>query len=379
AEIEVALDVGEVRSGTQVMPICEAEFELISGHPARLTELALALHESLPFRLEQQTKASRGYGLASGNRPGPVKSRPIKLKRSASLADVIPAIIRDCMAHMLANEPAVLDGTNPEGVHQMRVGLRRLRAILALARPLLAEDVAAYLRDELRWLQKQLGPARDWDVFIAETLERLAVHRGASNGLGRTLRLADKARSDAYAQARAAIVDPRFTAILLRTEVWLDRGLWMRPGKRARKALAKPAAAFARAALDKRQRKMRKLGDRAGELSETELHRLRIRAKNLRYAAECFQSLFGRKKAWPYIKSLREIQDVLGTLNDTVVSHDLMAELAARAANRKSLYRAVSRVDALATGWNLARMENDLVRVPDVWARHRACRRFWKN
>ena len=292
---------------------------------------------------------------------------------------MIPAIIRDCMAHMLANEPAVLDGTNPEGVHQMRVGLRRLRAILALARPLLAEDVAAYLRDELRWLQKQLGPARDWDVFIAETLERLAVHRGASNGLGRTLRLADKARSDAYAQARAAIVDPRFTAILLRTEVWLDRGLWMRPGKRARKALAKPAAAFARAALDKRQRKMRKLGDRAGELSETELHRLRIRAKNLRYAAECFQSLFGRKKAWPYIKSLREIQDVLGTLNDTVVSHDLMAELAARAANRKSLYRAVSRVDALATGWNLARMENDLVRVPDVWARHRACRRFWKN
>ena len=379
AEIEVALDVGEVRSGAQVMPICEAEFELISGHPARLTELALALHESLPVRLEPQTKASRGYGLATGNRPGPVKPRPIKIKRSASMAEAIPAIIRDCLVHMLANEPAVLDGTNPEGVHQMRVGLRRLRAILGLVRPLLAEDVAAYLRGELRWLQKQLGPARDWDVFIAETLERLAAHRGAANGIGRTLRLADEARSDAYARARAAVIDPRFTAILLRAEVWLDRGLWMRPGKPARKALAKPAAAFARAALQERQRKMRKLGKNAGELSEIDLHRLRNRAMNLRYAAEFFQNLFNKKLARAYIKSLREIQDVLGTLNDTVVSHDLMADLAIRAAGQKSLRRAVSRVDGLATGWNLARMDNDLARVRDVWARHSACRRFWKD
>lgn len=379
AEIEVALDVGEVRSGDQVMTICEAEFELISGHPARLTELALALHESLPVRLEQRTKAARGYGLATGNRPVPVKARPVKLKRSATVAEAIPAIVRDCMAHMLANEPAVLDGTDPEGVHQMRVGLRRLRAILSLVRPLLADDVAEYLREELRWLQQQLGPARDWDVFIAETLERLAAHRGAANGLGRTLRLADEARSEAYARARAAIVDPRFTAILLRTEVWLDRGLWMRQDKPARKALRKPVRKFARAALKQRERKMRKLGDRVDELSEEDLHRLRIRAKNVRYAAEFFQNLFKKKLARPYVASLREIQEVLGTLNDAVVSHDLMAELAARAAGEKALSRAVARVDALATGWNLGRMEGDLARVPVVWRRHRALKRFWAD
>lgn len=377
AEIEVALDVGEVRSGDQVMKICEAEFELISGHPARLTELALALHESLPVRLEQRTKASRGYGLATGNRPVPVKSRPLKLKRSMTVGEAIPAIIRDCMAHMLANEPAVLDGTNPEGVHQMRVGLRRLRAILGLVRPLLAEDIADYLREELRWLQQQLGPARDWDVFIAETLERIAAHRGAKNGLGHTLRLADETRSEAYARARQAVVDPRFTAILLRAEVWLDRGLWMRPGKKARKALSQPIGKFARAALKERERKMRKLGDRAADLSEADLHRLRIRAKNLRYVAEFFQKLFKKKLTQPYLASLREIQDVLGTLNDSVVGHDMMAELAARAADQKSLYRAVSRVDALVTGWNLGRMEGDLGRVPVVWRRHKTHRRFW--
>jgi inorganic triphosphatase YgiF len=378
AEIEVALDVGEVRSGNAVMKICEAELELIKGHPARLTELALALHESLPVRLEQRTKAARGYGLATGIRPVPVKSRPLNLKRSDTVAEAIPAIMRDCLAHMLANEPAVLDGTNPEGVHQMRVGLRRLRAILGLVRPLLDEDVTEYLRDELRWLQAQLGPARDWDVFIAETLDRLAAHRGAQNGIGRTLRLADEARSEAYARARAAVVDRRFTAILLRAEVWLDRGLWMRQDKRARKTLRRPITEFARAALKERERKMRKLGERAAELSEAELHRLRIRAKNLRYAAEFFQNLFKKKLARPYIASVREIQDVLGTLNDAVVSHDLMAQLAARAADQKGLYRAVIRVDALATGWNLGRMEGDLARVPGVWRRHRACRKFWK-
>lgn len=377
AEIEVALDIGEVRSGDQVMKICEAEFELKSGHPARLTELALALHESLPVRLEQRTKAARGYGLVTGSRPVPVKSRPIKLKRKATVAEAIPAIIRDCMAHMLANQPAVLDGSNPEGVHQMRVGLRRLRAILGLVRPLLSEDVDEYLRGELRWLQQQLGPARDWDVFIAETLERIAAHRGAANGLGHTLRLADEARSEAYARARAAVVDPRFTAILLRAEVWLDRGLWMRTDKRARKTLKKPITKFARTALKDRERKLRKLGERAAKLSEADLHRLRIRAKNLRYAAEFFQNLFRKKRALPYIESLREIQDVLGTLNDAVVGHDMMAELASRAADKKTLYRAVSRVDALVTGWNLGRMEGDLARVPVVWRRHRACKRFW--
>jgi len=379
AEIEVALDVGEVRSGDRVMKICEAEFELISGHPARLTELALALHESLPVRLEQRTKAARGYGLATGNRPVPVKAKPIKLKRKASVGQAIPAIIRDCLAHMLANEPAVIDGTDPEGVHQMRVGLRRLRAILALVRPLLAEDVDEYLHEELRWLQKQLGPARDWDVFIAETLERLAAHRGAANGLGHTLRLADEARSEAYARARAAVVDPRFTGILLRAEVWLDRGLWARQDKRTRKALRKPVADFARAALRDRERRMRKLGDRAAELSEPELHKLRIRAKNARYAAEFFQSLFKKKRTGPYIASVRDIQDVLGTLNDSVVGHDLMAELAARAADQKALYRSVSRVDALVTGWNLGRMESDLARIQVIWRRHRDCGKFWKH
>jgi inorganic triphosphatase YgiF len=379
ADIEVALDVGEVRSGKQVMPICEVEFELKSGHPARLSELALALHESLPIRIEQRTKASRGYGLATGNRPAPVKAGPIRLKRSTSVGEAVPAVIRGCLAHMLANEPAVLDGTDPEGVHQMRVGLRRLRTLLGLVRPLLADDVSDYLRGELRWLQRQLGPARDWDVFIADTLERLAARRGAANGLGQSLRLADEARSEAYARARATVVDPRFTAILLRTEIWLDRGLWMATGKRARKALAQPVAAFARTALEARERKMRKLGNRVAKLSEAELHRLRIRAKNLRYTAEFFQSLFKRKRTRAYIASLREIQDVLGTLNDAVVSHDLLAELAARAADRKRTRTAIARVDALVTGWNLGRIESDLTRVPAAWARHRACGRFWKD
>jgi len=151
----------------------------------------------------------------------------------------------------------------------------------------------------------------------------------------------------------------------------------MRPGKKARKALSQPIGKFARAALKERERKMRKLGDRAADLSEADLHRLRIRAKNLRYVAEFFQKLFKKKLTQPYLASLREIQDVLGTLNDSVVGHDMMAELAARAADQKSLYRAVSRVDALVTGWNLGRMEGDLGRVLVVWRRHKTHRRFW--
>jgi len=377
AEIEVALDVGEVRSGKQVIPICEAELELKSGHPGRLAELALALHESLPVRLEQRTKAARGYGLLTGNLPLPVKARRFRLERSASVAEAIPVVIRECLFQVFANEPAVLHGHDPEGIHQMRVGLRRLRAFLALVRPFVAPDVAAYMRVELGWLQRELGPARDWDVFISDTLERLSARQGATNGLGPALRYANEARGAAYERARAAVTDPRFTAILLRTEIWLDSGQWIRPGKSVKKALSRPARRFAKDALKVRERKLHKLGRRHDTLSEADLHRLRIRAKNLRYVTEFFQSLFRKKRAAAYIDSLRELQDVLGTLNDAVVNRVLLEELGQRGAENKRAQKAIAHADALVRGWTFGRIESDLARLSSVWARHSDRRHFW--
>jgi triphosphatase len=379
-DIEVALDVGEVRAGETAVPICEAELELKSGKPARLFELALALHETLPLRIERRTKAARGYGLVTGMAPVPVKAEPVELARGVTVERAFRQLAASCLGHMLANEPVVLHSTDPEGVHQMRVGLRRLRALLGMFDHLVAREVADYLRDELRWLQQQLGPARDWDVFIGETLQRITLHDGKESGLDTVLELAEAARAEAYETARAAIRDPRFTGLILRLDVWLDAGVWAdHDDAEIADALSRPLGGFARAALDRRERRMRKLAGRFESLDEAGLHKLRIRGKNLRYAAEFFRSLYRAKPARRYLAVLREIQDALGTLNDAVVSRGLLDEIDGRARAARIGRARMARARALIEGWNLGRIDSGLARFPEMWSRLAALERFWDD
>jgi len=219
--IELALDRGEIRSGDRSLPICEAELELVSGRPSRIYELALALHESVPFRLESRTKARRGYDLATNAVPPPVHGERPVLAPDISLRDAILTIARACRDHFRANEPAVLGGTNPEGIHQMRVGIRRLRALLQAVRRFLPPARFEPLARELSWLQSELGPARDWDVFIAESLEPLAVSQPEDTGLAQLFADSGALRRTAYERARAALRSPRYARLVLRLNLWL--------------------------------------------------------------------------------------------------------------------------------------------------------------
>ncbi len=221
--IELALDRGEIRSGDRSMPICEAELELVSGRPSRIYELALALHESVPFRLESRTKARRGYDLATNVVPPPVYGERPALASGISLRDAILTIARACRDHFRANEPAVLGGTNPEGIHQMRVGIRRLRALLQAVRRFLPTVRFELLSGELGWLQRELGPARDWDVFIAESLEPLAAGQPEDTGLAQLLADAGALRCTAYERARAAVRGPRYSRLVLQLNLWLSQ------------------------------------------------------------------------------------------------------------------------------------------------------------
>src|SRR3546814_1526121 len=82
--------------------------------------------------------------------------------------DALAAVLGACLRHWSANEAAAIDGSDPEGVHQMRVGLRRFRSALTVLGDLLPAAQLAWLQEEAKWALTALGSARDWDVFLAD-------------------------------------------------------------------------------------------------------------------------------------------------------------------------------------------------------------------
>ncbi len=375
SEIELAIDTGRIIAGTGETPLCEAELELLNGRPSRLFELAMMLLEKVPFRLEGRSKAQRGYALYQGQTTGPQKARRPELRRDDNLSTAFAKMFRAGLDHMRANELVVMRGDDPEGVHQMRVAIRRLRALVAAFRDHLHPDFRKLAADELKWMQQELGPARDWDVFIAETLDPLINRLPGDEGLPALREEARALRDGAYQKAAAAVGDKRYTGLLLRMELWLDAGDYL-PGKNHDGAVKD----FAVAILEKRHKKVRKWGRDHDKLTEAQYHKLRIQVKKLRYAADFFGSLFPEKRLRPYLKRLSAMQDRLGSLNDAVTGQQLLDQLH-RSLQRRDATRDGPAVATLGVvlGWQAACIERDLESFPGYWKKFTKTGRFWRK
>jgi len=380
SRVELALDQGVIAAGERERTLCEAELELKGGRAGRLYELAMLLHRQVSFRLEKASKAARGYDLYRNAPPVPQKAEKPALSRDMTVAQAFETLARACLRQIRANEDAVLDGRDPEGVHQMRVGLRRLRALVSAFRGVIAPEPYAYLREELRWMQQQLGPARDWDVFLDETVAPLRARLPGADSLGRLAAEADGLRADGYEQARAGVRDDRYTALLLHLELWLDGGGWRRPAESdGSDPTSRPVTGFAREILDSRARKVKKLGKRYSALSETELHELRIRGKKLRYAGEFFHGLFPKKATSAYLSRLESIQDVLGAINDAATGQTLLDRLdreIARGATAPEILAA--NATGLVQGWQAAQIHHQLRDFAKTWKAFAKAEPFWR-
>ncbi|SMF83264.1 Inorganic triphosphatase YgiF, contains CYTH and CHAD domains [Tistlia consotensis] len=377
AEIELALDIGEIHAGGRSEAVSEAELELKSGPPARLYELALLLSEQLPFRLEARSKAERGYALYEQLAPTPNRGRKPELQPGMTVSEAFALLAGACLEQMRGNESAVLAGADPEGVHQLRVALRRLRALVSLMKTVLAPDAAAFLKEELRWLQQSLGPARDWDVFGIGTLKPLARRLPNEPSLGGLEKAVEAARAQAYRDAQAALADVRYSRLLLRLALWLQEGGWhRRPEFGEPDPAGRPITELADALLSRRDKALRRTARKRKGRSEAELHEVRIAAKKLRYAVEFFRGLYGSKAVKRHLVRLVALQDTLGTLNDAVVGHRLIDELeAAGAQDRKRAFEPYAA--GLVIGWQAARIEADLGHFAAAWDDYRKARPFW--
>ena len=326
AQAELCADLGWIRAGNARAPICEVEIELAPGRggPAALFGFARELLEEVPFRLGAISKAERGYAIGGAEPRRPHKAQHVALDEDMSRTAAFLAIAHSCLAQVHANEEGFLLGKDPEYLHQLRVGLRRLRVALAMPEDPDWRAAREPLREELRWLFSAIGPARDWDVFVTEMLAPLLQQEGGDAGLAAFRACCLRLGRRHHKAAREAVRGARYTALLLAIGELLAGPLPAEaPGQAA------SARSFARAVIEHRDRALRRRGERLAEALAAERHRARIAAKKLRYCAEFFAALHPQKRVRRYVDALSELQDVLGAVNDAATCARLIGEAGA--------------------------------------------------
>lgn len=414
-EVTLALDLGEIvagtdgqgnggahggRSGDQPVrqPICEAELELVRGDPAAVLRFALELAEVIDFRIGHASKAERAWQMALGLPMRPRKAWMPPLREEMDARPAWIAVVSTCLEQMAANEAGVIDGRDPEFLHQFRVGMRRLRVALALERDPARRRELERLRPELRWLGSMLGPARNWDVFATELLPPIARYCGA--GHFASLRARAAARRRRFGQdAREALQTRRQTRLWIRLALLVleeatpaGRG---RLPEGAADPMAIPAAgeggqaagavatavvatrppedarAFAAKALARRRTRLLTLAPRGEHPAAESLHRLRIEAKKLRYTAEFFASLWGEKRVRRFTEALAGLQDTLGAVNDAAVSQRMLDEISG---GRRPLE---PRMHGLAQGWIASGEARARAKLARAWETFIEAAPFW--
>lgn len=322
AEIELALDQGEVRSGRRTSPISEVEFELKSGPPTALFGLARELSRAAPIYLSFASKSQRGQALIAGLALHAHRRARVELRRNATTADVFQAIGRSSLQSIAANAEVLRQRPEAEVVHQLRVAARTLRSALSTFKPVVADDRFQAVRDELRWLGKACDQARNLDVFAADVLSPAAKGPSPPTGLAALQAEMEAARDHARADVAQAVGSTRYRDLLIEVTGWVETGAWL-----SQPPSGEPARGLAEEALQKRRRKLLKAGGDLAKLDDAERHEVRIQAKKLRYAAEGFATLYDRKPADRFIKQLKALQDELGELNDIVTGETLFKGL----------------------------------------------------
>ncbi|MES2756653.1 MAG: CHAD domain-containing protein [Pseudomonadota bacterium] len=328
--IECALDQGRVECGGKNTPINEFELELKSGDPVHLFDLALALQKDIPLQIASKSKADRGYALLDPTAPAAIKATRLELKPAMSVEQAFQEIAFNTLAHIQDNADGVAERHDVESLHQMRVGMRRLRSALSMYKRLLR--LPADLQQELDWLATELGDARDWDVLAGSTLPAVAQDLPDPTEIDSVQGAAKAKAGEHHVAAAAAVGSPRYTHLMLAVSRWVQAAGWQDDEEMMNESanrLAQPVTKFARATLKRDQRRLRARADGLSEATPEARHRVRIAAKKTRYAAEFFGSLFSPGKVQPYIKSLTGLQDELGFLNDATVADRLLSDLPA--------------------------------------------------
>lgn len=323
-QVELALDIGKLEARDYHEPICEVELELKNGNIGRLFDLGLELQTVIPLTINNSSKAYRGYAYYRLNQPKVFKGQLPILSKSTDAHIAFKKIIWECISHLQLNQDIVLNVADVEGLHQMRVALRRMRSAFNIFKKIISSKESAKVLIELKWINKILGKARDIDVFVTQTLPSVIKKNEGHLGL---LKLRDKAltaQAEALKKVQTAISSQRYHRFLFTLLAWLENESWLMSFKH-RKNLQ--ILNIATAILTKQHKLLLRQTNNLVDASPKKRHLVRVAAKKMRYAAEFFTSLYPARKSHKFINTLSHLQDQLGVLNDAATTKKLLRKL----------------------------------------------------
>lgn len=315
--IELAVDRGSIESRGKSLPICEIELELLSGQVEDIFGLTRQLQEDIDLVPAIASKAERGYNLFTDTPLRPFRAKTTPISAEQTPVEAFRCIALGCLEHFQRNEPGLLSGEDTEFVHQARVALRRLRSAIKLFSPVLPREFVNAYGQTWQTLASALGEARNWDVFLNETLPPIQAAfpddraiRRLRNEAGRRVRHARRTIVTLLALKEYPRLMLEFTAAVYAL-------------RDTEKASLKHFAADRISTITGNARKMT---ERYDELDAEQRHRMRLRFKKLRYATEFLGPLLPQQRMKTYLTSLVRLQEALGLINDQVTARLLIDE-----------------------------------------------------
>jgi CHAD domain-containing protein len=356
--VEMMLSVGPAVPGAEQEELVgRLRLTLLNGSVDALVELVQRFHAAISLRL-----------IATLPEPAPLDPEG---STESALATILRARLTD-LSHQ-QNEAASTGAV--AAVHQTRVALRRLRAAVALFKPVLPSTFSSHINDEARWLASMLSPVRDWDVFLNDSLPPFAARLADDPGFDALKRLAVQARDQAAVEMAVALHSPRCLSLQVTLELAIQRRLWRdQEVNETAAALFAPLTDTAPTLLDRLWRGVRRDGKRFASGGAEASHDLRKKIKKLRYAIEFFSEVYSRRDLRGYLSDLAQMQQRLGVANDAAVAQALIKDLV-----HARPTAALIRTEGFIAGWLACEWKDVPPDAVESWRRLRSTPKFWQE
>ena len=372
AQAEIALDQVQAQAGGRHASFCELEIEHLTGPLALLFDLARTLLDGEDVRPSLLSKAARGARLRMAGRihPGPAARPQRRVVLNADMPAVSAAqrVLRECLEQVLENADAARRSDDAEVVHQLRIGLRRLRSAFSLFKPILPDPARTALAAEARWLGRSVGTVRDLDVVTVDLLAAEMAAHPQEAGFPALADLLTARMCSAHDALRRTLASPHCGRFLIDLTQFIEAGDWLVTAD-----VAPDLRAIAAQGLDARWRSVRRKARRFRHMTIEQRHALRKALKALRYAAEFVAPLYPERAVARFIRRLKELQDLFGHLNDAAVLESLLCAPDMLADQPAQVHRAAGWL----IGANQARAQADWPAARTAWKVLKRHPRFW--
>lgn len=367
--VTAVLTLGRLRAVAAEAPVARLT---LTGPAGAALEVVRELSAEMPVLPPRAALAEEGRALSRGEAPRPRRLGAPILDPAMSVEEALLLAVGHLAEVLVWFAPVAERGEDPTGVHQSRVAIRRLRSVLRAFRPAADGEALRGFDGMLKGLAAVLGPARDWDVWLGGLGAEIAEALPEDPRIATLVKSASQRRDAAYAALRTALRGAPFRAALWEAVALAETRPWREEGDSEaaeRRALA--LTDFAEGVIERRWRRLVEVGPEIDHLPDAEFHALRLEGKRVRYVAELFAPLWGRKRGRRFLKKLAAVQEAFGLANDASVARALVASLAERGG------RDTAWAVGVAEGWALARARRARSRAALAWTELLSAEPFW--